>query len=97
MLYTNLQLAPKLSNMVTMDSNPAIQGDWALALVDSLAEYMVTSFTTEILLGSEASKMQIPLPHVGLETLCETDRMVGKIASAYRNQGAPLQDIRMSN
>ena len=71
--------------MAEMPSSPGIQENWALALVDSLAEYMVNSFQNEIHQGPEGSSMPISLPSVGLETLCEMDCMVGKIASAYNN------------
>ena len=67
--------------------NSKVPSHWALAFTDALAEYMVALFQQHTLPEADKSGCPIELPNVHLETLCETDRMVGRIIFAYQNPG----------
>ncbi|KAF8550174.1 hypothetical protein OG21DRAFT_1487977 [Imleria badia] len=71
-----------------------VPATWALFFMDSLSTYLVNLFMHTVLLNSVKSSEPIVLPNVGLEMLCEADRMVGKIVSVYQNQ-VHLEDIDM--
>jgi hypothetical protein len=63
-----------------------VPAHWALALTDAVARYMVPQFEEQLLQPSAKANNALPLPDVGLETLCETDHMVGKMLATNQNQ-----------
>ena len=66
---------------------PPIPETWTLALTDRVSQYMVKKFQHAI--GrSSFSLAEIDLPGLSLEALCEANRMVDQLVSAYQNKGA---------
>lgn len=64
-----------------------VLADWALALVDDLADYMVLLFHQEIC--QTTAREPISLPKFPIEVLCEAECLVGIMVSAYGNKSEP--------